>query len=165
MARDTYAGIGDRSDVRFIGYAPDEDLPALYKGAEMFAFPSLVEGFGLPPLEAMACGVPVVASTISTRGPTATPTKAVHPRDVRSIADGLLRLTRDRERRRAPDRAWAGVRRALHLGGGGAGGRALLRGGPAAQRCRSGAHSDLPARYAMWWGDATLAFAVGAPVR
>ena len=48
--------------VRFLGFVPDEDLPALYSLAALFAFPSLYEGFGLPPLEAMACGTPVVCS-------------------------------------------------------------------------------------------------------
>lgn len=47
---------------RYLGYVPDGDLPALYSGAEVFAFPSLYEGFGLPVLEAMSCGTPVVAS-------------------------------------------------------------------------------------------------------
>lgn len=47
------------------GYIPDADLPALLSGASVFAFPSLYEGFGLPPLEAMACGTPVVASNSS----------------------------------------------------------------------------------------------------
>lgn len=54
-----------RSDsIRFLDYVPDSDLPALYSGAELLAFPSLYEGFGLPPLEAMACGTPVLASGI-----------------------------------------------------------------------------------------------------
>lgn len=49
-------------DLRFLGYLPDEDLPLFYAGAKVFLFPSLYEGFGLPPLEAMACGTPVIAS-------------------------------------------------------------------------------------------------------
>ncbi len=50
--------------LRMTGYVPDEDLPALYRGATVFAYPSLYEGFGLPPLEAMASGVPVIASNV-----------------------------------------------------------------------------------------------------
>lgn len=48
--------------IRFLGYVDDSDMPALYSGAELFVFPSLDEGFGLPPLEAMACSVPVLVS-------------------------------------------------------------------------------------------------------
>ncbi|MGH9408176.1 MAG: glycosyltransferase family 4 protein [Vicinamibacterales bacterium] len=51
--------------VRFFGFVPDETLTALYRLADMFVFPSLYEGFGLPPLEAMASGTPVVASNVS----------------------------------------------------------------------------------------------------
>lgn len=47
------------------GFVKDEDLPYIYNGADVFVFPSLYEGFGLPPLEAMACGVPVISSSVS----------------------------------------------------------------------------------------------------
>lgn len=51
--------------VKFTGYVDDSDAPTLYSGALLFAFPSLYEGFGLPPLEAMSCGVPVISSNTS----------------------------------------------------------------------------------------------------
>ena len=54
--------LADRGQVRFLGHVPADDLPQIYAGAAAFVFPSLYEGFGLPPLEAMACGVPVLAS-------------------------------------------------------------------------------------------------------
>lgn len=56
---------GLENRVTFTGYVDDEDKPAIYQGAKMFAFPSLYEGFGLPPLEAMASGVPVISSNTS----------------------------------------------------------------------------------------------------
>jgi glycosyltransferase involved in cell wall biosynthesis len=51
--------------VHFTGYVEDDDLPALYANAQVFVYPSLYEGFGLPPLEAMACGTPVITSNSS----------------------------------------------------------------------------------------------------
>lgn len=55
--------LGNRA--RFLGHVPEADLPALLSAASVFAFPSVFEGFGLPPLEALACGTPVVASAAS----------------------------------------------------------------------------------------------------
>ena len=54
-----------REKIIFTGYVAEKDLPSLYNAAELFVYPSLYEGFGIPPLEAMACGVPVIASNIS----------------------------------------------------------------------------------------------------
>lgn len=53
---------GLKDNIVFTGFVREEDMPFLYSGADLFVFPSLYEGFGLPPLEAMACGVPVIAS-------------------------------------------------------------------------------------------------------
>ncbi len=49
-------------DIVMTGYVPDEDLPALYSGASVFVYPSFYEGFGMPPLEAMACNTPVIVA-------------------------------------------------------------------------------------------------------
>lgn len=57
--------LGLEDEVIFPGFVPDGDLPALYSAADLFVFPSLYEGFGLPVLEAMACGVPVITSNTS----------------------------------------------------------------------------------------------------
>lgn len=62
-SEETFAAVARHPDIRHLGFVPDAELPALYAGAEVFVFPSLYEGFGFPPLEAMQCGTPVVAST------------------------------------------------------------------------------------------------------
>ncbi len=54
--------LADAGQARITGYMPQEELPMLYSGARLFVYPSLYEGFGLPPLEAMACGVPAIVS-------------------------------------------------------------------------------------------------------
>ena len=63
QARAQELGLNER--VRFMGNIPNADLPALYSACDLFIFPSLYEGFGLPPLEAMACGAPVACSRAS----------------------------------------------------------------------------------------------------
>lgn len=79
--------------IHFIGYVADEDLPALYTLADLLAFPSLYEGFGLPPLEAMACGTPVVTSNRASL-PEAVGSAAlqVDPEDVDALADAMARV-------------------------------------------------------------------------
>ncbi len=57
--------LGLQEDIIFLGYVPEEDLSELYNMAELFVFPSFYEGFGLPVLEAMACGTPVITSRVS----------------------------------------------------------------------------------------------------
>ena len=82
--------------VRFLGYVSDETLSILYRLAAVFAFPSLYEGFGLPPLEAMACGTPVVTSNISSLPEVAGgAAELVDPYDVESIGNGIRRVLTD----------------------------------------------------------------------
>lgn len=84
-------GLGAR--VRFLPDVADADLPALYSGARVFAFPSYYEGFGLPPLEAMACGAPVLCA-YATSLPEVVGTAAltVDPFSPAEMAEGLVRL-------------------------------------------------------------------------
>jgi glycosyltransferase involved in cell wall biosynthesis len=79
--------------VRFIGYVDGGDMPALYNLADLFVFPSLYEGFGLPVLEAMACGVPVVTSRVSSLPEVAGDAAVlVDPSSGEDIAEGMRRL-------------------------------------------------------------------------
>ncbi|MEW6231871.1 MAG: glycosyltransferase family 1 protein [Chloroflexota bacterium] len=88
--------LGLEGQVIFPGYVPDDDLPAIYSAAQVFAFPSLYEGFGLPPLEAMACGAPVVCSNTSSL-PEVVGDAAilVNPRDVGEIVAAIERVIAD----------------------------------------------------------------------
>jgi glycosyltransferase involved in cell wall biosynthesis len=87
-------GLSDR--VKALGYVPDEEMAALYSGADVFVFPSLYEGFGLPPLEAMACGTPVVASSRSAM-PEVLGDAAllVEPQDVSAVTGAVRRVLED----------------------------------------------------------------------
>lgn len=83
--------------VRFLGYVVDEDLPALYSGAECFLYPSIYEGFGLPPLEAMACGTPVITSNASSLPEVVGDSGLTHePEDYRGLTARLAELLGDR---------------------------------------------------------------------
>jgi glycosyltransferase involved in cell wall biosynthesis len=62
---DTVRQLDLAEEVNFLGFVPEDELPLWYNAARLFAFPSLYEGFGLPVLEAMACGTPVITSTVS----------------------------------------------------------------------------------------------------
>lgn len=94
--RDTAYELGLKDDVIFTGYVPVEELPLFYNAAHIFCYPSFYEGFGLPPLEAMACGTPTIASNI-TSIPEVLGDDAVYinPQDVHDISDKLLSLIED----------------------------------------------------------------------
>ena len=88
---------GMQSQVVFLDHVPDADLPALFAACDAFVFPSLYEGFGLSPLEAMACGAPVVCSNASSL-PEVVGDAAllVNPRDIGEIANAVERVITDR---------------------------------------------------------------------
>lgn len=87
--------------VRFLGYLPEETLAVMYRLAGVFVFPSLYEGFGLPPLEAMASGTPVVTSNVSSLPEVAgDAAQLVDPYDPEAIADGIYRVLTDVDLRR-----------------------------------------------------------------
>jgi glycosyltransferase involved in cell wall biosynthesis len=73
-------------EVIFLGYVPQEDLPEVYSRAKAFVFPSFYEGFGFPPLEAMACGVPVVSTKFETLGDAA---RFIDPKSPEDMANGI----------------------------------------------------------------------------
>jgi glycosyltransferase involved in cell wall biosynthesis len=88
--------LGLANRVLFPGYIADADLPALLSGALGFVFPSLYEGFGIPVLEAGACGVPVITSNTSSLPEVAGDAALlVDPHDVDAIAEAMHRLVTD----------------------------------------------------------------------
>jgi glycosyltransferase involved in cell wall biosynthesis len=92
--------LGVKDVVQNLGYVPQEDLPGLYSLATVFAFPSLYEGFGLPPLEAMACGTPVLTSQDSAMAEICGEAALlVDPHSAEAIADGLATLLQDADLR------------------------------------------------------------------
>jgi len=88
------------SDIRFLGYIPDEDMPLFYTGAQVFLFPTIYEGFGLPPVEAMACGVPVIASDAPCMPEVLGDAAILEPlASVEGFASSILRVLADGELR------------------------------------------------------------------
>ncbi len=106
----TNLGLSDR--VSYLGFA--ESLPMLYAGAEVFVFPSLYEGFGLPPLEAMACGTPVLSSNASSLPEVISDAGVLFsPHDVDTLAEQLYRVLTDRAYH--ADLAQRGLKRAAQF--------------------------------------------------
>lgn len=97
--------------IRYLEYVNDNELPALYAGAELFLFPSIYEGFGFPPLEAMLCGIPVIASTAGSLPEVlGGGARLIAEFDVERWAGEALRLLADSTARSAmitQGRAWA----------------------------------------------------------
>jgi glycosyltransferase involved in cell wall biosynthesis len=92
------AGIDER--LRFTGYLSDDDLRALYSSCRVFIYPSVYEGFGLPPLEAMACGAPVIAGRIPSLQETlGNAARLVEPLDVDSLAKNIMEVLEDKNQR------------------------------------------------------------------
>jgi len=85
-----------RGKVHLAGYVDQKDLPAAYAGARLFVYPSLHEGFGFPPLEAMACGVPVISTRSSSLAENLErAAELVVPDDIAGLADAMQRLLTD----------------------------------------------------------------------
>jgi glycosyltransferase involved in cell wall biosynthesis len=85
-------------DIHCLGFVPDEDLPTLYRGAEVFVYPSLYEGFGLPPIEAMACGCPVICSKAGSLSEiTGNAADLVNPEDTEELKLRMIKMFKQPE--------------------------------------------------------------------
>jgi len=114
MARQRVDKLGLTDRVRFLGAVPEKNLPSLYSGALAFVFPSKYEGFGFPPLEAMACGVPVVCSDIaSLRETVGDAALLFDSEDSEACAGAIERILTDADLR--SDLRGRGLRRAAEL--------------------------------------------------
>lgn len=89
--RDLAISLNVKNDVIFPGYIPVTDLPIFYNAAKVFCYPSFYEGFGLPPLEAMACGTPVISSNVTSMPEILSDgVRYINPYDVNEISDSLI---------------------------------------------------------------------------
>ena len=125
-SRDLYEQIdrlGLRRSVHFTGYVPVDDLPVIYNLAEFFIFPSIYEGFGLPVVEAMACGTPVITASTSALEEIATgAAEMIDPRETDELTKAITRLACTPDRRvelralglvRAAEFSWARTAREM----------------------------------------------------
>jgi glycosyltransferase involved in cell wall biosynthesis len=95
-AEEKASSLGLNGRVKFFGYVPRSDLPALFSGATAFVYPSLLEGFGLPVVEAMACGTPVITSNNSSMKEVAGGAAVlIEPTSVREMTEALERVAQD----------------------------------------------------------------------
>ena len=87
-------------EIIFTGYAPYSDLPYIYKAASLFIFPSFYEGFGLPPLEAMACGTPCITSNTSAFSEISSDASLkINPYDIKEMTEAMQKLIQDQNLR------------------------------------------------------------------
>ena len=92
----TISSLGLEDRIIFLNYVDSKELPYLYSGARLFVYPSIIEGFGFPPLEAMACGTPTVsAKTTALQENLSGAAELVHPENVDALAVSMLRLLTD----------------------------------------------------------------------
>ncbi len=93
--------LGLSKEIIFPDYIPERDLPLIYNAADLFVYPSLYEGFGLPVLEAMACGVAVITSNVSSLPEVAGDAAVlVDPDDTRAIAEAMENVLQDNDLKR-----------------------------------------------------------------
>jgi glycosyltransferase involved in cell wall biosynthesis len=101
LYEDIFAAVdrhGLRDEVRFAGFLPAETLPLWYNSAESFVYPSIYEGFGLPVVEAMACGTPVITSNASSLPEAAgAAAMVINPQDIAALTDALRTAYYNRE--------------------------------------------------------------------
>jgi glycosyltransferase involved in cell wall biosynthesis len=97
---DTVQRLGLLDDVHFLGFVPEDELPLWYNAARLFVFPSVYEGFGLPVLEAMSCGTPVITSSAASLPEVAGQAAVlVEPQDTERLADEMERVFDDPQMR------------------------------------------------------------------
>lgn len=107
---ETVKSLKMEKNVIFVGYVEEKDAPILIKGAEIFLFPSIYEGFGMPPIEAMACGTPVVVSNVSSLPEVVGDSGIlVDPLSIESIKEGMKKLFLDEKLRE--EMSYKGIQR------------------------------------------------------